>query len=207
MKSHIRRLTGWGGILALFCVAAAGPAPAQETLVRAKIGILIHSGDQTARAKTSQKIRAGDRIRIYVQPEKDGYIYVIHSDHHTATLLNAGQEKITGGTLVMPSVRNFFEVDGSSQNETIAIICSPTPLQEVSGVLGTGQAPHEKWVPIETALDKKSRIDLSAIAEKPFTIAGNVRGTGETADPFIDQLSVYSGKTLVLKRYAFRVEK
>jgi len=55
-------------------------AKAEESLVRAKIGVQIESNDKTFRAKSRDRLKAGDYIRIYVYPEKQAYVYVVHTD-------------------------------------------------------------------------------------------------------------------------------
>ena len=71
----------------------------------------------------------------------------------------------------------------------------------------SGQAPHPTWAPLKADLLGKSRIDLTAKAEKPFSIAGTVRGGAAAADPIIEKLQTISGKALVARRYDFRVKK
>jgi len=60
---------------------------------------------------------------------------------------------------------------------------------------------------VEKDLLEKSRIDLTGKAEKPFSIAGTVRGGAAAADPFIEKLQTISGNTLVVRQYEFRVKK
>ena len=185
------------------------PGDAQEEKVRAKIGIQIKSGDHIMRAKSQDKLTAGDLIRIYVHPEKTSHVYVIHTDLKEATLLNMVQQKIQSSTLVMPSLQEFYQVDGKSPKETFTIIISPNELPEVLEFLGTGNAPYTRWVEVEKVLLEKSKIDLSQKTEKPFSISGNVRsavGAGDV-DPFVSKLQIFSGRSILVKRYEFRVKK
>ena len=69
-------------------------ADAQEEKVRAKIGIQISSGDHIVRAKSQDRLKAGDLLRIYVHPEKTSHVYVIHTDLKEATFLNMVQQRI-----------------------------------------------------------------------------------------------------------------
>src|SRR5690242_7352907 len=64
-------------LIAWLCTQFASPAVAQDR-VRAKVGIQVRSGDRTAPAKTTETVRAGDFLRVYVVPEHDAYIYVVH---------------------------------------------------------------------------------------------------------------------------------
>ena len=190
--------------LLLVFVLSAG---AQEGVVRAKIGVLVKSGDKAIRAKSRDTVKAGDLVRVYVHPEKRAYIYVVHTDLETATLLNSDQKKTEGTTLILPSVQDFYEVDGNSSIENITIVCSPQDIKEVSDLLKSGEAPRSRWKTLEETLYEKSKIVLTSKAEKPFTIAGNVRGDSGAGDPFLNKLRIYAGKSLLVKRYEFRVKK
>jgi len=182
---------------------------AKEDKVRAKIGIQIRSDNSIKRAKSNDRLKAGDLIRIYVHPEKASHVYVVHTDLKKATLLNMVQQKIQGYTLVMPSLQEFYQVDGVSPKETFTIIVSPDNLPEALNVLGTGNASYSKWAEVEKVLLEKSKIDLSQDTKKPFSISGNVRGLAGTGDvdPFVDKLQIFSGKSILVKRYEFRVKK
>ena len=85
-----------GGALAL--ETRTPPAVAQDR-VRAKVGIQVRSGERTATAKTIERVKTGDFLRVYVVPEDDAYVYVIHNDGKNLNLLNAqnATTKVTGG--------------------------------------------------------------------------------------------------------------
>lgn len=185
------------------------PTYAQEEKVRAKIGIQIRSGDRILSAKSQDDLQANDLIRIYVHPEKTSHVYVIHTDLKEATLLNLIQQKIRSSTLVMPSLQEYYQVDGKSPKETFTIIISPKGLNKVMEILKNGTATYKKWIGVEKLLLEKGKIDLSQELEKPFSISGNVRGVGSTdnIDPFVNNLQIFSGKALLVKKYEFRVKK
>lgn len=185
------------------------PVVAQEHRVRAKIGIQIRSGDRMMRARSRDRLKAGDLLRIYVHPEETSHVLVVYSDTKTARLLNLVHQKTRSSTLAMPSLKEFYQVDGESPIQTFTIICSPDPLTEALRVLRTGEAPYSSWAKVEKKLLDKSRIDLSQQTEKPFSIAGNVRGVGSVSnlDPFVDELQIFSGRSLLVKKYEFRVQK
>jgi hypothetical protein len=195
--------------LSVFLInGSISPVSAQEEKVRAKIGIQIKSGDQTKSAKSQDDLNVNDLIRIYVHPEETSYVYVIHTDLKEAALLNMVQQKSRSSTLVMPSLQEFYQVDGTSPEETFTIIISPKDLTEVTEVLKNGTAPYKRWIGVEESLIAKSKIDLSQKVEKPFAIAGNVRGgANNDIDPFVNNLQIFSGKSLLVKKYEFRVKK
>jgi len=201
-------------MFAVLCIGAillAGsvlPGLSEERKVRAKIGILIKSNDQTMRAKSRDRLKAGDLLRIYVHPEVNSYIYVVHSDQKNVTLLNMVEQKIQSSTLVLPSLREFYQVDGQSPGETFTIICSPNEVKEVSPLLDSPLS-HEKWSSVEKELLKRGEIDLSQKAERPFALMGNVRGGGDNGggDPFVKELQIFSGIDILVKQYEFTVKK
>ena len=184
-------------------------ASAGENPMRAKIGIQIKSGGTVEKAKSRDALAPGDMLRIYVHPEANAYVYVVHSDITEATLLNMVEQKIQSSTLVMPSLLDYYQVDGKSSQETFTIICSPVALSQMAGLVKTGSIPHAQWVKIETGLVEKGKIDLSESAEKPFALAGNVRGMDSVDNPdtFAGGLQIFSGKGVLVKKYEFAVKK
>ncbi len=190
------------------CTQLTSPAMAQDR-VRAKVGIQVRSGERTAPAKTTEMVKTGDSLRVYVVPENDAYVYVVHNDGQNLTLLNAqnATTKVTKGMLVaLPAPEQFYQVDGGSAKESITVLCSPTELREVASLFNTPKVTQQNWLSLEKALLDKSKIDLSQPTDKPFQIAGNVRSMSHN-DPFLNTLVIYSGKSLVAKKYDFQVQK
>ena len=190
------------------CTQLTSPAVAQDR-VRAKVGVQVRSGDRTAPAKTTETVKTGDFLRVYVVPEGDAYVYVVHNDGKNPTLLNAqnATTKVTGGGLVtLPAPENFYQSDGGSDKESIVVLCSPTEIREVASLFSTPNVAQKNWLSLEKALLDKSKIDLSSPTDKPFQIAGNVRSMSSN-DPFVNTLVIYSGKSLVAKKYDFQVQK
>ena len=200
------------GVFMLGLVLVSGgftPALCEEKGVRAKIGIQVRSGEEVTRAKARDRLKAGDLLRIYVYPEERSYVYVVHTDHRVATLLNREQLRIEGLTLIMPSGMQFYEVDGKSAVETFTLVCSPRELEDLQTLLGSGEVSYTRWAEFEKALLEKGRIDLAGKPERPFPIAGTVRGAGDSAgaDPFLSRLQIFTGKSILVKKYEFRVKK
>ena len=183
-------------------------AVCQEDMIRAKIGIQISSGSQIKMAKSRDRIKSGDLIRIFVHPERASFIYVIYSDRKEASLLNIVQQKMKSATLVLPSMDDAYEIDGASEFELFTIICSPVAMPEVTDLLGT-QTAYTKWAVLEEELIKKSRVMLNDKGDIPFAIAGNVRGgaSRETNASFVKKMRIFSGNFFVIKTYAFNVIK
>jgi hypothetical protein len=183
-------------------------ALAEETPLRAKIGIQIKSGDRITRAKSKERLKSGDLFRIYVHSEENCTIYIIHSDEKTVSLLNITEQKVQSTTLILPSAQAYYQVDGTSSVEKITIICSPGPLPELASIETNGLS-YDKWVAIQGDLTGKSQIMSSQKNEKPFSIAGNVRGIADptTGDAFVGRLQIYSGRGILVKNYDFKVKK
>ena len=185
------------------------PAVVAQDRVRAKVGIQVRSGDRTAPAKTTETVKTGDSLRIYVVPENDAYVYVVHNDGKTLTLLNAqnATTKVTkGGLVALPALEQFYQINGGSDRESITVICSSTEIREIASLVSAPNVSQQNWLSLEKALLDKSKIDLSQPTDKPFQIAGNVHPTGSN-DPFLNTLVIYSGKSLVAKKYTFQVQK
>ena len=190
------------------CIQLTSLAVAQDR-VRAKVGIQVHSGERTASAKSTETVKTGDFLRIYVVPEDEAYVYVVHNDGKNLTLLNAqtATTKVTKGELVtLPAPESFYQIDGESDKESIIVLCSPTELSEVASLFSAPNVTQKNWLSLEKALLDKSKIDLSQPTDKPFQIAGNVRSMGNN-DSFLNTLVIYSGKSLVAKKYDFQVQK
>jgi hypothetical protein len=179
--------------------------------VRAKvgIGIQVRPGEPLAPAKSTEKLKTGDFLRVYVVLEDDAYVYVVHNDGKNLTLLNAqnATTKVTGGMPVtLPAPKKFYQIDGGSDRESITVICSSTELREVASLFSTPNVSQQNWLSREKALLDKSKIDLSQPADNPFQISGNVRSMSND-DPFLNTLVIYSGKSLVTKKYDFQGQK
>ncbi len=203
----VNRILG-AGLAAFLCIAVVADAPAEDDLVSAKIGVKIKSGQKEIRAKARNRIGAGDFIRICVHPREAAYVYVVHSDGKTADLLNMTMQKVQSTLMCLPSMRAFYRIDGGSPMERIVVICSPAELPRLSAMIDEDLSA-DRWLAIEEELTARSEIELTQRTETTFGIAGNVRGAdvAGACDPFVRELPIYSGKTLLVKTYAFAVQE
>ena len=189
------------------CLQLPAPAAAQDR-VRAKVGIQVRSGESSTPAKATETVKAGDFLRVYVVPEDNAYIYVVHTDANTSALLNAQNAHTPtpkGFVVTLPGPETSYQIDGTSAKESITVICSPTELPEVATMFRSTNVPQHKWITLEKTLLEKSKIALTQKADKPFQIAGNVRSLNNNA--VLDNLPISSGKTFVVKKYDFQVQK
>jgi hypothetical protein len=200
-----------GVILGIWlCTQLVSPAEAQDR-VRAKVGIgmQVSPGEPMTSAKSTERVKTGDFLRVYVVPEGDSYVYVVHNDGKNLSLLNAqnATTRVPGGVPVtLPAPEKFYQIDGGSDRESITVICSPTEIRAVANLLNSPNVSQKNWLSLEKELLDKSKIDLSQPTDKPFQIAGNVRSMSHN-DPFLNTLVIYSGKSLVTKKYDFQVQK
>ncbi len=180
----------------------------KENLIRAKIGIQINSNNTERMARSSDRLKSGDLVRIFVHTEKPSYIYVIYSDKKEVTLLNVVEQKIQGSTLVLPSISEYYEIDGSSMNERFTIICSPVVLKKIPEII-TADNSFKNWIVLENDLKKKSNITLTRKSDAPFAIAGNVRSASRLSDKeaVVQKLKIFSGNNLIVKKYEFKIKK
>jgi hypothetical protein len=210
--------------------AAENPAAAVERskpeitkrgAIRASIGIRIPTRDtdtdseeptqrsqirKSQWAKKRDRLRAHDQIEIYVEP-KDTiplFVYVVHSDGTTATLLhpNDGEARIYKTTVFPREPPHHYSVDGPK--EWFTVICSDKALTGITLTFGSSpsatglfQTQHAKWSSLEKRLKKQSTFKLSEKSEKPFGIAGSRRSS----------VPIHTGNnSIVLRQYAFRVK-
>lgn len=209
----MHRVVAWKslGVVALLsvclCALQISLVAAQER-VRAKVGLQVRSGDRSSPAKSNDTVKTGDFVRVYVIPEDDAYVYVVHNDGKKLTLLNAKESKTKtskGLTVALPTPSMFYQIDGASDREAITVICSPREIPEVTTLFNATDVAPKNWLPLEKDLLEKSKIDLGQKPESSFQIAGNVRSLEN--DPFLDKLQIYSGKALMVKKYELQVQK
>lgn len=192
---------------ALLVISIILPISAQSR-VSAKIGIQIRSSGKVFRAKAKHRITSDDKLRIYVLPEEDSFVYFFHTDKKMVNLLHI--ESYKGHTkkknpIILPIHKNeSYQFDGTSQTESFIIVCSPFEISEVSELLSSGNIPYSEWNVLEKKLSRKSNIDISDTGEDPISIAGNVRSL---EDPFLKMMPTFSGESLLIKKYEFKVRK
>ncbi len=189
----------------IVCIVFASAALAQEDQrFRARIGLMVRSGDRTYQAKTHDQLNPGDLIRIYVHPERSSFVYVIHADPKMkkVTLLNMTEQRRHSCMLVLPSIEEYYQVDGKSEMEVFTVICSPTPLNEFAG--GQLAIEYDRWESLEKGLVERSVLQMETM-DRPFPILGNVRSMeSKDGNP---PVAVFSGRGFLVKRFVFEVGK
>jgi hypothetical protein len=193
-----------------FAQTSTEAAQEEEEIARAKIRIQITSGQVTRRAKKRDRIKAGDSLQIYISPEFDSAsIYVMYDNQESVEQLYKKEDhQFLGNIIVIPG-EDRYTIDGKHQSEQFTIICSPQPLSDIDEFLESQARSPAKWQQLEQQLIEQSQLDVSDEISKPWRIAGAVRG-----DPFLaealailEKSPIFSGKTLVIRKYELRVEK
>ncbi len=196
------------GLMNLFLALSFMTYCFAQQRVSAQIGIEIISANRAGPAKLNDQLKAGDKLRLYVVPKTDSYVYVVYSDKDTVALLNNQQQRIVkkDSTLILPSAQECYQIDGVSRHELFTIICSPEELKKVSTIFTSANVSYDNWAALEQELIERSKIDLTEGVNKPPALAGNVRQP-KPEPAFVDAIPILSGRSLVLKRYEFRVAK
>jgi len=169
-----RRWILGGLLLSIFWIGGFPQHGFCQDIVRAKIDIQLETKGGKVRAKTRDRLHAGDHFRIYVIPEQDVNVYFVYSDEKTASLV----KQVKAGyldNLALPNLDDAYEIDGASDSAWLTIICSPGKIDQVDALFHTPTVSHEAWKQLETQLIQRSKIVLSQAQPKPFGIAGNVR--------------------------------
>lgn len=180
-----------------------------DTLLSAKIGVRLKSGKNKRRAKSNDNLAKGDELQIHVYPSDEAYVYLIHTDTKSLTLLNENEIKQSIDGMVSPSSEQYFKVDGMASEELVTVVISEQAIASVELLIKneenlSGEMQFLAWQSLEQSLENKGRIDMLKKVDKPFSIAGNVRGNRE--DAFTSSLKVYSGNTVLVKKYAFQID-
>lgn len=207
MKKRTKdRLFGIGSTFLLLAFAA--PAMPQQ-LVHAKVAIQVVSNGKVTTARSKDKLAKGDKLRLYIEPQEEMFLYVVHTDQNATGLLAKTNTSATAASelVVLPSESEYYEIDGNSSFEQITIICAKKRQSKIEALFSENAPSLAAWQETELALLQQYQIDLNESTDKPFGIAGNVRNLGDESSSIIEQMIMYSGKSMVIKRYEFRVKK
>lgn len=184
-------------------------AQAQQEEVSAHIGILLLLGnDQHKPMKTNDRAFAGDKIRVFVKPAWDSYVYVVNSDDNTSTLLNGGKESFAlpyKTLMTLPSEEEWYVFDDQSSQSVTTVVVAHSPLPAVEALFGDSiTVSLAEWQELEAQLMDDSTEDLTEQTDKPISIAGNVRSLNED---FAKKLRSYTAKNVLVKKYVAAIKK
>lgn len=133
-------------------------------------------------------LRTGEEFKLMVNLQKKSYVYVIHKSPSTDISVlypyTFKAEPVTEKNFYIPKGRSWFKLDKNTGEETFYILASWEPLTELETKLSryadaASELKKELAAEIVSEIKeiKKKYRTYSTIAERPISIAGNVRGT------------------------------
>lgn len=186
---------GIGSILCLYAalfIATGSVVLAQDVRVSARLGIEVYSQGRVSWAKSHERITTRDKLRIYVAPKEEAYIYIVHTNGNTASLLlDINRVAKANQLIILPNNSQFYQFDGTNRKESITIICSPKRRIDIWEMFPSKSAniSHTKWAEVEKNLVEASRIVLGKKTgpQKRLIIGGSVRNLQMVPDQVNDE--------------------
>lgn len=180
----------------LIClVATGGMVLAQE---KDNIGFEWGFGALSGSAKDPQlasivrdtALKSGDQVKMIVKLTKECFVYLIHeaSDGDIALRFPYDLEQFTtdykvGKNYYIPKGRQWFQLDEKVGRESFYLLASPTRLTDLEGLWkkyqsapASGKAAIGQDILSEIRSVRKRFKTFTTTAERPISIAGNVRG-------------------------------
>lgn len=143
-------------------------------------------------------LKSGDEFKVFVNLSKKCFVYIIHknSDGQLALMFPYDtsmyqNEYSADKNFYVPKGRQWFTLDKNKGTETFYVFASSERLTELETALHgyltseTGKKADAAAVVVNEIKETKKRFrTFSTLAERPISIAGNVRGEQEkTIDP------------------------
>lgn len=133
-------------------------------------------------------LRTGDEFKMMVNVQKKCYVYVIHkgSSNELSVLYpySFDAQFELDKNYYLPKGRSWFKLDKNGGAETFYILASKERLTELEQQLNsyiTAAADQQKELASAVVMEikeiKKKYRTYQTLAERPISIAGNVRGT------------------------------
>jgi len=164
----------------------------------AKVG----TGDERMLATIAHDtvLHSGEEFKMMVNLQKKSYFYVIHkSSTNELSMLypySFGAPMELEKNFYIPKGRSWFKLDKNTGDETFYILASMERLTDLENKLSqyTDAAQDKKkdlvaGIVTEIKEIKKKYRTYSTIAERPISIAGNVRGT-KSGSVDIDRIDI-----------------
>lgn len=178
-----------------------------ETVVSVKVGIEVKpKKGNSFPAKAIDQIKVGDELQVHVIPQRECYLYVIYSDQRESVLLKSGvaSENIE---LVLPAVNQSYQLEKMLEQQEITIICDIEERKEIAKVFQSGKTKFSVWRPLEEKLVKENKKVFLTSTSKNERFGGDSRAFGFRPPWSTKLLPTISGKSYLIKRYRFHVEK
>lgn len=186
-------------------VAIAQDKPTDVSFKWAFVSVLDLNGKKkVVPIQRDTVLSTGDRFRLYVQPVTKCYVYILWYDSkrelHTMFPYDFGQfetDWVEGKNYYIPKAREWYELDANKGREVLYLLAAKDRLKELESFLKqyASASGDDKEVARARVLnevrDVRKRYRRHAtLAEKPVTIAGNVRGSGEAGVTALAQVDV-----------------
>ncbi|MBU1100999.1 MAG: hypothetical protein KKA84_11405 [Bacteroidetes bacterium] len=174
-----------------------------QSIVSSEIGIKIISGKKSQRteraALTLDRLRSGDNLQIFLYPEENCLLYLIHSDskHSSLLLMDSLKSKVL---YILPASDSTYTIDGTSVKEVLTVLITHHPIKDVDKFFMENGTSSSEWKNKEDELISESQVMQNEVPGQRISMAGNIRGKSELS------LKSYVGKNFLIKTYTFDVK-
>ena len=166
--------------------------------LKAQIDITILSGHTERYSKPFEKVKAGERFRIHIKPNKNNYLWLISVSDEKAGLLLDTLINYNSFS-VFPSKSEYYIFDGKNDIEKIFIILSFN--KELGKTLK--KLSDLDLLTYVRKLSKSSKCSISEKGEPLINISGNLREISFNEK----RMSKYQGLGYLVKEFKFNVKK
>ncbi len=174
-----------GGML----LAQEQEQPAPKENISFKWAFAASNGKSLSTITRDTSLKSGDDIKMFVQIEKECYVYVVHTGpkgeidmYFPYNIQQFSSDYELEKNYYIPKGRDWLQLDNTKGKETFYVVASTERLLELEAMLGDYQtAVAAKKIDLGSKIiaeirDARRRYKTYAtIAEKPITIGGNIR--------------------------------
>ena len=168
----------------------------QADTIRAQIEIEIESAGKKRLAKLFDRIKTGDKLRVYIKPKKDCIVWVIVENENGIELVNSSVV-LENRLNILPSRLSDYEVDGKNNYEKFIFIFA---LGRDSHLINSSY-DNVRLKNTVAEVKKQSEIVIAEEGDELIDISGNVR------DPYLVSKKMYKGINYLTVEFHFDVKK
>ena len=168
----------------------------QADTIRAQIEIEIESAGKKRLAKLFDRIKTGDKLRVYIKPKKDCIVWVIVENENGIELVNSSVV-LENRLNILPSRLSDYEVDGKNNYEKFIFIFA---LGRDSHLINSSY-DNVRLKNTVAEVKKQSEIVIAEEGDELIDISGNVR------DPYLVSKKMYMGINYLTVEFHFDVKK
>ena len=173
----------------------AGKAPAQPGRLALGYTLFLDATEGPKRVKPERIFHSGDRLRLLVELNRDGFLYVLHQEEDgSSTLLypdariEDGENRVAAHALCEVPAGAWFVFDEQPGDERLTLVVSEKPLENIPRGKQLAGRPGFKLAPAEVtrlmARAQKAASGSAADEGRPMSKAEGRRGlTLSAADP------------------------